>query len=488
MRRRLAGWGVCGLFCLLLPCGALPAKTEDVAIRQSQAQHEQAALRERIQALQKEIDSREAARKEAADALRASETAISASNKRLRELSGQLKQAQADLDDLHRQIRKQQELLSTRREELAEQLRKQYASGLSPWTALLSGNDPQALGRNLGYLDYVSRARAETVDALRQEIDRLAELETRADLRQRDIAGLVRETTEQKAQLDRQKKERATVLARIEGQLAAQRAEAARLERDEKRLGELVNDLATQIAAARKVAEAARRAEEARKAEQAKAAAEARRAEEAQRAEQARRAAEAARAAAASARQAQAADKSQAEKDARQAEQQATQARQAAAEATRQARAADVASKQAQAASNAVTAPAAGDGLKPGLRWPLRGTVMARFGTDRPEGGVWRGILLRADEGTPVQAVAGGTVVYANWLRGFGNLMIIDHGQQFLSVYAYNQSLLKQAGDPVRPGDTVALAGNTGGQLDSALYFEIRHRGAAVDPVTFLAH
>ena len=113
---------------------------------------------------------------------------------------------------------------------------------------------------------------------------------------------------------------------------------------------------------------------------------------------------------------------------------------------------------------------------------------MARFGTDRPEGGVWRGILLRADEGTPVQAVAGGTVVYANWLRGFGNLMIIDHGQQFLSVYAYNQSLLKQAGDPVRPGDTVALAGNTGGQLDSALYFEIRHRGAAVDPVTFLAH
>ena len=488
MRRRLASWGVCGLFCLLLPCGTPLAKTEDVTIRQSQAEHEQAALRERIRALQKEIDEREAARKEAADALRASETAISESNKRLRELAGQLKQAQADLDDLHRQIRKQQALLSTRREELAEQRRKQSASGLSPWTALLSGDDPQALGRNLGYLDYVSRARAETVDALRQEIDQLAELESRADLRQRDIAGLVRETTDQKAQLDRQKKERATVLARIEGQLAAQRAEAARLERDEKRLGELVNDLATQIAAARKAAEAARRAEEARKAEQAKAAAEARRAEEAQRAEQARRSAEAARVAAASARQAQATEKSQAEQDARLAEQQATQARQAAVEATRQARAADAASKQAQAASNAVTARSSGDGLKPGLRWPLRGTVMARFGTDRPEGGVWRGILLRADEGAPVQAVAGGTVVYANWLRGFGNLMIIDHGQQFLSVYAYNQSLLKQAGDPVRPGDTVALAGNTGGQLDSALYFEIRHRGAAVDPVTFLAH
>jgi septal ring factor EnvC (AmiA/AmiB activator) len=487
MRRRLASWGVSGLLCLLLPCGSPLAKTEDITLRQSQAEREQHDLRERIRALQKEIDSRESARKEAADALRASETAISVSNKKLRDLAAQLKQAQAELDDLHAQIRKQQQVLSTRREELAEQLRKQYASGLSPWTALLSGDDPQELGRDLGYLDYISRARAETVEGLRREIERLAELETRADARQRDIARLVRETTEQKAQLDQQKKERATVLARIEGQLAAQRAEAAKLGRDEKRLGELVNDLATQIAAARKAAEAARRAEEARRAAQAKAAAEARRAEEARKAEQARRAAEAARAAAVAAKQAEASAKLQAEQQARQAELQATQARQAAAEATREARAADAASKQAQAASTAAAAPTSGEGLKAGLRWPVRGTVMARFGTDRPEGGVWRGILVRANEGTPVHAVGGGTVVYANWLRGFGNLLIVDHGQQFLSVYAYNQSLLKQAGDPVRAGDTVALAGNTGGQLDSALYFEIRHRGAAVDPVTFLA-
>jgi septal ring factor EnvC (AmiA/AmiB activator) len=78
-------------------------------------------------------------------------------------------------------------------------------------------------------------------------------------------------------------------------------------------------------------------------------------------------------------------------------------------------------------------------------------------------------------------------VVYANWLRGFGNLLIVDHGEQYLSVYAYNQSLLKQVGDAVRPGDTIALAGSTGGQVDSALYFEIRHRGAAIDPLMFLS-
>jgi septal ring factor EnvC (AmiA/AmiB activator) len=112
---------------------------------------------------------------------------------------------------------------------------------------------------------------------------------------------------------------------------------------------------------------------------------------------------------------------------------------------------------------------------------------MARFGTDRPEGGIWRGILIKAAEGASIQAVGGGTVVYANWLRGFGNLLILDHGEQYLSIYAYNQSLLKQVGDTVRTGEAVALAGSTGGQLDSALYFEIRHRGTAVDPLTFLS-
>ena len=142
---------------------------------------------------------------------------------------------------------------------------------------------------------------------------------------------------------------------------------------------------------------------------------------------------------------------------------------------------------QERAAEDTVTATSGSGSLKPGLQWPIKGTVMVRYGADRSEGGVWRGILLRAATGTTVHSVASGTVVYANWLRGFGNLLIIDHGQQFLSVYGYNQSLLKQIGDEVKAGDTVALAGNTGGQMDSALYFEIRHRGQAVDPIQFLA-
>ncbi|MEY3673100.1 MAG: hypothetical protein RI904_2757, partial [Pseudomonadota bacterium] len=292
---------------------------------------------------------------------------------------------------------------------------------------------------------YVSKARADTVAALKKDIERLAQLEARADARQKDVARLVSETTQQKEALEAQKKERATVLARIEGQMQAQRAEATRLGQDEKRLSGLISDLDGKLKAAQQAAaEAERRAQEARKLELA-------RKEKAQReAEQARRQADLARREADEARRAAAADNS----------------------------------RQAAEADNASLAP--GKGLSKNVRWPIRGTVMARFGTDRPEGGIWRGILVRADAGAPVQAIGGGTVVYSNWLRGFGNLLIVDHGQEYLSVYAYNQSLLKQVGDTVRAGDTVALAGSTGGQVDSALYFEIRHRGAAVDPIAYL--
>jgi septal ring factor EnvC (AmiA/AmiB activator) len=444
--RQLTRW-LCGALSGLAVCGAAWATTAEIAAKQAQVVRERVELRARIEALQKEIDEREARRKEASDALQVSEAAISVTTRRLSELATQLRQAQADLDELQIQFKRQFGILVMRRDELSNQLRKQYSSGLSPWTALLSGDDPQQIGRDLTYLDYISRARSAAVTAVKQEIDRLAELEAKTELRRQDVVRLVQETTEQKTLLEAQKKERATVLARIEGQLQAQRVEAATLGRDDKRLSDLVDDLAGQLQAARQAAENARKAEAARQAEQAR------------QEEQARRQA--------------------------QEENQVKEANQAKERKEAQARAAAAAS--ARASESQVESGAVGAGLKPGLRWPVKGQVMARFGTDRPEGGVWRGVLLRATEGTSVQVVASGTVIYANWLRGFGNLIIIDHGQQYLTVYAYNQSLLKQVGDTVKTGETIALAGSTGGQVDSALYFEVRHRGSAVDPVQLLA-
>ncbi|MEI8399521.1 MAG: peptidoglycan DD-metalloendopeptidase family protein [Alcaligenaceae bacterium] len=433
---RLLTWWLCAALSELAVCGAASASTAEITAKQAQATRERVELRARIEILQKELDEREALRKEATDALQVSEAAISVIARRLGELATQLRQAQADLEDLQVQFKRQLGVLVLRRDELSNQLRKQYSSGLSPWSALLSGDDPQQIGRDLTYLDYISRARSIAVTAVKTEIERLAELEVKTELRRQEVGRLVQETTEQKTLLEVQKKERATVLAHIEGQLQAQRAEAAALGRDDKRLSDLVDDLAGQLQAAREAAEQARQAEATRQAEQA-------------RLEQARR---------------QAQDASRAKE-------------------RLEAQAADT----ARSAESQASAGAVGAGLKPGLRWPLKGQVMARFGTDRPEGGVWRGVLLRASEGASVQVVGSGTVVYANWLRGFGNLIIIDHGQQYLTVYAYNQSLLKQIGDDVKAGETIALAGSTGGQVDSALYFEIRHRGSAVDPVQLLA-
>jgi septal ring factor EnvC (AmiA/AmiB activator) len=122
--------------------------------------------------------------------------------------------------------------------------------------------------------------------------------------------------------------------------------------------------------------------------------------------------------------------------------------------------------------------------LKGKLRLPVKGEIAGRFGSPRAEGGAtWKGLFIRAAEGTEVHAVASGRVVFADWLRGFGNLMIVDHGDGFLSVYGNNESLLRQEGDAVKAGEAVATVGNSGGNPESGLYFELRHQGQAFDPL-----
>ena len=126
--------------------------------------------------------------------------------------------------------------------------------------------------------------------------------------------------------------------------------------------------------------------------------------------------------------------------------------------------------------------------LRGRLRLPVNGAVAGRFGTPRPEGGaLWKGLFIRAAEGAEVKAVAEGTVVFSDWLRGFGNLLVIDHGDDFLSVYGNNESLLAAVGAGVKNGQSVATVGNSGGNPESGLYFELRHRGLAFDPLKWSA-
>ncbi|HEY5762206.1 MAG TPA: peptidoglycan DD-metalloendopeptidase family protein, partial [Rhodocyclaceae bacterium] len=97
-----------------------------------------------------------------------------------------------------------------------------------------------------------------------------------------------------------------------------------------------------------------------------------------------------------------------------------------------------------------------------------------------------KGVFFSVPDGTEVAAVAAGQVVFSDWLRGFGNLLVIDHGENYLSIYGNNEALLAEVGDSVKAGDTVATAGNSGGQSESGLYFELRFRGEAIDPLPWL--
>jgi septal ring factor EnvC (AmiA/AmiB activator) len=119
--------------------------------------------------------------------------------------------------------------------------------------------------------------------------------------------------------------------------------------------------------------------------------------------------------------------------------------------------------------------------LKNQLPWPVNGAVH-KFGSARAKG-LWDGVLIHADEGVEVKAVAKGKVAYADLLQGYGSLIIIDHGQGYMTVHGFNQSLYKKMGDLVEAGDVIASVGKSGGRKQSGLYFAIRKQGLPIDPL-----
>jgi septal ring factor EnvC (AmiA/AmiB activator) len=125
--------------------------------------------------------------------------------------------------------------------------------------------------------------------------------------------------------------------------------------------------------------------------------------------------------------------------------------------------------------------------LKGRLRLPVLGELTNRFGQPREDSGLsWKGLFIAANEGDRVKAIAPGQVVYADWLRGFGNLMILDHGSGFMSLYGNNEALFRQVGDQLGAGDTIASVGNSGGNAESGLYFELRRDGRPFDPLPWV--
>ena len=121
------------------------------------------------------------------------------------------------------------------------------------------------------------------------------------------------------------------------------------------------------------------------------------------------------------------------------------------------------------------------------LRLPVLGELTNRFGRPREDSGLsWKGLFIAAESGSEVRSIAAGEVVYADWLRGFGNLLILDHGSGYMSLYGNNESLFRRVGERLGSGETIATVGNSGGNADSGLYFELRHKGEPIDPLPWV--
>ncbi len=122
------------------------------------------------------------------------------------------------------------------------------------------------------------------------------------------------------------------------------------------------------------------------------------------------------------------------------------------------------------------------------LPWPTKGKLLSKFGQPKGQGDLkWKGILIKADFGAPIQVISHGRVAFSDWLQGFGFITVIDHGNGFMSLYGNSESLFKQIGDWVAAGDIIATAGDSGGQPQSGVYFEIRSRGKPVNPAKWVS-
>ncbi|MGO4381778.1 murein hydrolase activator EnvC family protein [Pseudoduganella sp. RAF53_2] len=458
------------LLALVLAAGAAYAapKQTERSKQKASAEAERAALQQKLSNLKRDIGKTESAREDAADTLAESEEAISNANRSLRDLAEEQSQTNTRLAQLAAEQLRLAAVVAAQKQQLAKLLREQYQAGNEDRIKLLlSGDNPNRINRELQLMAYVSQAQARLLESLRANLKAVEDNQAEAQNAKQELDEIAEEERQQKKVLEQEKGRRAALLANLSKKLLAQRKEAGKLEQDDQRLGSLVERL-------NKLIEEQARAAAAEKARQERLAAE--------RAAKAKAEAEAralARAKAAAERERLAQEnrakgiktpppKPEPEEPPRVAEKEPER------------------DDKAPRPSEVALAPAAPDGafaaLKGQLRAPVQGKVAAKFGTKRGEGVSWKGMFIQAPEGAEVRSVAAGRVVFARWLRGFGNLIIVDHGGQYWSIYGFNESLLKREGDAVKAGDPIAAAGNTGGNEESGLYFELRHQGKAFDP------
>ncbi len=418
-------WVYVKLLVLLTLCWPLAASAGQVDRKKTELD----VLKQRLQTLQQEFRKNQTQRKEAADGLRQSESAISNGVRQLRQLDNARQRTQSDLQILSQQAETTEVRIRQQQAHLAQALKGAYQRGQGDALKLiLNGADPNQTARDLRYLAHLSRAQHEMLEVLRVELAKLSDLQQEAAQKKNELTQLqaTREAEQQKLLVD--KREREQVMNKLSAEIQKQRREISSLKRDERSLTDLVERLNRVMAQ-----QAAREAARAR-----------------------------ARAAALKTQKKQKGDQREGST-----------------------------SRKAVAVNTETPIAFRSDrpfsGLKGLLRLPVAGELMNRFGAPREGGGLnWKGLFIRSAQGTAVKAIAAGQVVFADWLRGFGNLVIVDHGEGYMSLYSNNESLYKQVGERVQPGDAIATVGNSGGQPDTGLYFEMRHQSRPVNPLLWV--
>lgn len=359
------------------------------------------------------------------------EKAISAMARDLNQTRQKLKENEtslARLDKEHQQLNQQAERQQTL---LAEQLRAAYQNGRHDYLKLLlNGQDSTEVDRLLHYYAHLNQARTDALHQLALTREQLADNRRQAEQSRNQLNQLLSRQQSEQEKLEVQQNKRSStakqlnaLLSKGNQRLTSLQQAAGNLERQIK----IAQEKAAREQAAREKAERERIARE--KAEQ-------------ERQERIER------------------DRPQ-----------------------------QTASRPSDSGRTPVVAKLSGNfaGLSKGtLPWPLKGSLIHRFGTPRTSQLNWKGLLISAPVGREVSAIANGQVVYADWLSGFGMVMVIDHGKGYMSLYGHNQSLLRNPGDKVKAGQPIALSGESGGQDKSGLYFEIRYQGSAVDPLPWL--
>lgn len=419
------------LVSVALPAPEAFAQTKS-AKEKSSLQKEQRDIKGQISTIKKDISQKEKRVDNANSALRESEKAISSSNRTLKELGEKKTAVENQLSDLKREA----DIVSMHVNE-AEDLvsvisQAQFAnSRRHPWQAAISGKNPNDITRMSAILSYMAREQDRTIDNLANRRKNIEAVTEKTNATQKELVKIESDEQQNRKKLEQEKSRREVALNELKKELNTQRERYEQLVKNDKQLTNLIASIDKQIAAAQAAAkERARKEAAARK-----------------KAEEQRRKKDTAKS-----------TTKTPTKDARQTAQ----------------------------------APVAGDfgKLRGKLTMPTRGQVVARFGQKR-EGAAsdlsWRGLLIRAKQGQNVVATAAGTVVFSDWMRGFGNLLILDHGSNYLSVYANNETLYKSVGQAVKQGETIASVGQSGGEDSPGLYFELRYKGKPFDPARWIA-